>query len=157
MKKINKLFLFCLGLTVLAIALVAALFFVPYKSYEYIRSSDTPEVVHALYIDIQGDPLCTKIYLVGKNGEPIAGIFPRTAKDLPDPNRTTHLKDGDELLLEGFRYDWRMKNKITGTVVTKPIHQMDLTAWSDNHGNRYSSEARDIDEFSGDNYTDCHP
>ncbi len=157
MNIIKRLFYFVLVVVFFAAAAFAIWLFVPFTISEYVRVSEMPRQIRAQYIDIQGDPLCTKLYLIDESGQVGHGIFPRVANDIPDPNKMPSLQNGDQITLEGYFYEWKKTNKITGNIITKPVYQIDVISWSDSYANHYKSAERNPDKFSAENYTDCHP
>ena len=155
MKHVKHLLYGTISLVALLVIAAAIWLIAPFSRYEYIRSSSQTEVLQAQFVNLQGDPLCTKIYLIDKSGKVGHGIIPRVPSDIPDPNKYS-LKNGDKIILEGFLYTWTKTNTLTGAVTTKPSYRLDVLSWRDDAGNTYRSSQKDESAFKGENYTDCN-
>ena len=150
----------------LAIAVVASacvlglvLFWVwaPYLDGAYVRVSKEPIELVAIYSNETSDPLCSKLYEGVDGRKSDVAVFARVAADLPDPNASTDLSDGDEVTLRGYRYEWSETNSLTGETSTRPSGRVDVVAWVGPNGERLTSklDPNDPESFSTENYVGC--
>ena len=142
----------------LLIASIYLYLFIPYKTYEYIRVSEFPVEIITKYINIQGDPLCTKLYEMDGNVQTNKGIFPNIPIDLLDPNNSDNLHDGDTVIVRGYLYQWQEINLITQEVTVRAVNVIDLIGWeSSGSGAHITKENHSSESFIGTNYTNCLP
>lgn len=117
---------------------LAILFYVfvmqPYIVLEEVRVSDKPETVAAVYVNITGEPYCTKLYRVASNkGKKTADmnkpLFPALPVDIPAPDDDSHAYHDNVFILIGFSYKIVVKNLITGDEKARRSPRFDVTAW----------------------------
>lgn len=130
---------------------------VPYLKVTQVRIDDRPVEVRAAYSNETSDPLCTKLYALVDGRISNEPIFSRAATDIPDPNDATELKDGDQITLMGYRYEWRETNRITGHEMRRRDGRVDVIGWSGPSGEAHRSalnpEAQTT--FASENYIGC--
>lgn len=159
LKKILFFVLILLAIIIAAYVIV----FKPYVKREYQRTSNEPTKIIAEYVNVTGDPLCTKFYLVEDGQLTGKGVFPKLPTDLADPHNKG-LKDGDRISLTGYTYHWVTKNLITNNSTVRPVYMIDVLAWeliTSSNASKSSTafqssiEDHSPENFMGENYTDC--
>ena len=130
---------------------------VPYLEVARVRIDDRPVEILAAYSNETSDPLCTKLYELVDGRISNQPIFSRVAADVPDPNEDTALRDGDQITLNGYRYEWRQRNRITGHQVTRRDGRMDVVSWRGPSGEQHVStlDPSTPTTFPSENYIDC--
>jgi hypothetical protein len=101
----------------------------PYIEVDRVRIDEQPVEITAMFSNQTQDPLCTKLYALVDGHLSNEPILSTVAADVPDPNDDVSLKDGDQLALRGYRYEWRKRNRITGHQVTGRDGRMDVVGW----------------------------
>ena len=155
---VKKLSIVLFALACLVVAVFIALT-KPYMEYGYGRVDNQPVTIEVEYINVTGDPLCTKLYKVINGEVSDEGIFPNIPSDIPDPHDVAELTDGDRLSLTGYLYEWQEKNLITGNTQHRSVNQIDVISWQQGNHLVYKSSLKGISgsQFSKRNYTDCRP
>ena len=123
---------------------------------EHIRLNDKIVTIQAVYLNMTGDPICTKIYRED-NG---AGVVTNIPTDVPNPNYSGELINNDKLYLKGYMYKWQETNIITGNIIEeRDINVIDVIEWGVNNKTQHKTEMKSFYEgnFVSDNYTDCRP
>jgi hypothetical protein len=125
----------------------------PYLEVERVRIDKKPVEILAMFSNETADPLCTKLHTL-IDDQP---IFSRVAADMPDPNDDVSLRDGDQLTLRGYRYEWRERNKITNLEVARRDGRMDVIAWRGPSGTEHASTLNPVlsQTFPQQNYVGC--
>ncbi|MCP4342865.1 MAG: hypothetical protein GY799_29280 [Desulfobulbaceae bacterium] len=151
-KKIALAFVFIIASIVLAFCYLLEM----HMDGKHIRLNDNIVTIQAVYLNMTGDPKCTKIYRED-NG---AAIFTNIPADLPNPNCSDELVNNDKLYLKGYMYKWQKINKITRNIVDeRDINVIDVIEWGVNNKTKHKTAMKSFDEsnFVSDNYTDCSP
>jgi hypothetical protein len=130
---------------------------VPYLEVMQARIDDRPVDLRAAFSNETSDPLCTKLYELVDGRISNKPIFSRVATDISDPNEATDLKDGDQIVLRGYRYERRERNRITGHEVKRRDGRVDVIGWSGPSGVEHHStlDPRVQTTFGRENYIGC--
>ncbi len=152
-----KAVIYIVGTLLIVISAAFVWLTTPYMSYETNRSTNEIVTITAEYLNITGDPLCSKLYEIIDGETSDKAIFPNMPKDIPDPHDMTVLKDGDRLKIRGYRYQWKARNLITGNIEARPAGMVDVVAWEGPDNLHFNSAFSDAPagQFSRRNYTDC--
>jgi len=140
-----KKILFVLILITIFIILVYIYFAKPYETFSENRESVDPVVITVEFVNVTGDPNCTKLYIK----EPELGatkglaVFPAIPDSIPSPDEGDYAYAGNVFKLTGYTYEWVFHNSITGAEYSKRSERFDVakweimtpyTIWSDRHG-----------------------
>lgn len=129
----------------------------PYLEVSRVRIDASPVEVLAGFSNETADPLCTKLYKIVDGRISNEPIFSRVAADVPDPNDVTELKDGDQITLQGYRYEWRERNRITGHEAKRLDGRIDVVSWRGPSGEEHLSalDPSAPATFPNENYIGC--
>lgn len=172
-------------------ALVFTLFFVfcvfvfvylwaPYVAVEELRLGQTPQAMTLEYVNVTGEPGCTKFYRVSHDAvDDSQPVFPAHTADMPALDEGVYSYHGNRFLITGYPYQYVRKNWLTGVVTTRESHRFDVISWrietpytvwsgkDDAEGTTLSeirTEKREYavfqsqlaaENFHSDNYIDC--
>lgn len=128
----------------------------PHVDTEEVRLDELASLSVA-YSNETADPLCTKLYEITDGRASDRPVFPRVAADLDDPNQDATLKEGDRLVVRGYRYLWRERNRITGNESLRPTGRIDVVAWRGPSGKDFVSKLDPAlrQNFPVENYVGC--
>jgi hypothetical protein len=127
-----------LGIVLLLIVVVLIVglcyLFQPHIAFEEVRMSNTPFEIKAVYVNVTGDPLCAKLYRLERmeGSKPVASdkpIFLALPKGLPSPDEGKFAHSDNLFLINGYSYQFKERNKLTGNSKSSPSNRVDVIAW----------------------------
>lgn len=103
----------------------------PYETFEERRLGSHQIKVIANYVNVTGDPNCTKLYVTSPepSDEPGKAIFPAVPEAIPSPDDGEYAYHGNRFELTGFPYEWVYRNIITGAERRVNSQRFDVVKW----------------------------
>lgn len=103
----------------------------PYESLHQVRRDGPPVTLLAEYVNVTGDPNCTKLYVASPDSGSSTqhAVFPAFPVDLPVPDDGIYAYHGNQFELTGFQYEWVLRNGITGSEQRMPSRRIDVIHW----------------------------
>lgn len=121
---------------IIVVAILAGYFYLfkPQMTFEEVRASDKPEEVKAVFVNVTGDPLCAKLYVLDHmdNDKPVASnepLFLALPNGMPSPEDSNLAYTDNIFILKGYRYQFEERNKLTKNTQTSASHRFDVISW----------------------------
>ena len=110
-------------------------FFQPHITYKEVRVTYESEEIKAVYVNVTGDPLCAKLYILDhmENNKPVASkepLFLAMPMGIPSPEDGGLAYSNNIFVFKGYRYQLKENNKLTNSSEELNSHRFDVIAWS---------------------------
>lgn len=127
-------FLKKIAILIVLVSIVGSIYlFQPHIEFKEVRISTKPVEIEAIYVNLTGEPLCAKLYVVNHMGnKPAASkepLFLAMPKDIPSPNDGYLAHSENRFILKGYLYQFVKTNKLTNSLEEIPSHRFDVVSW----------------------------
>ena len=106
----------------------------PYETFQERRVGTSQIQILVEYVNVTGDPGCTKLYLLKSKSTKKSdlAIFPAVPKIIQSPDDGEYAYDGNNFKLTGYPYEWVFHNLITGEERSLRSPRFDVVKWEIN-------------------------
>jgi len=109
-------------------------FFQPHITFEEVRVTYEPEEIKTVYVNVTGDPLCAKLYILDhmENNKPVASkepLFLAMPMGVSSPEDGSLAYSDNIFVFKGYRYQLKENNKLTNDSRDLYSHRFDVIAW----------------------------
>lgn len=103
----------------------------PYEVLQEKRVATGQVKILTEYVNVTGDPNCTKLYLLESepNKQHGLAIFPAVPITIPPPDDGDYAYAGNIFKLTGYPYEWVYRNSITGDERRERSQRFDVVKW----------------------------
>lgn len=103
----------------------------PYETFYEDRGSVDPVVITVEFVNVAGNPNCTKLYIKVPELSVTKGlaVFPSIPDSIPSSDEGDYAYAGNVFKLTGYTYEWVFHNLITGAEYSKRSERFDVIKW----------------------------